>query len=115
VVTSINSLDHLNDVDAAIREMVRVVAPGGMILLLVEIHPKPTIAEPHALPWDLAHRFGQAMRGIEERHIEKSTDKLHRLSEQRPFDHDDNTERGGILIAKMVKRAHCEDDQRGCG
>ena len=47
VVSSINSLDHVDDVDQAIREMTHVLAPGGMILLIVEIHPRPTIAEPH--------------------------------------------------------------------
>lgn len=51
VVSSINSLDHVDDVDTAMQEMIRVVAPGGTILLVVEIHPKPTIAEPHVLPW----------------------------------------------------------------
>jgi hypothetical protein len=26
----------------------RVLAPGSMIILIVDIHPRPTIAEPHA-------------------------------------------------------------------
>ena len=105
VVTSINSLDHVNDVDAAMREMIRVVAPGGLILLVVEIHPKPTIAEPHALPWSLAQRFEPAVRIIEERHLEKPTDgSLARyLEAQIPFNHADSSERNGILVAKLVK------------
>jgi SAM-dependent methyltransferase len=57
VVSSINSLNHVDDVDRAIREMTRVLAPGGMTILIVEIHPRPTIAEPHVLPWDLTQRF----------------------------------------------------------
>jgi hypothetical protein len=85
--------------------MIRVVAPGGLILLVVEIHPKPTIAEPHALPWDLVRRFELAMRVIEERHLEKPTDGTSYLDAQIPFDHDNDVERSGTLVAKLVKPA----------
>jgi ubiquinone/menaquinone biosynthesis C-methylase UbiE len=104
VVTSINSLDHVDDVDAAIREMIRVLAPGGMILLVVEIHPKPTIAEPHALPWQLVHRFEPMMRVVEERHLEKPAKGVNYFDEQTPFNHDDKVERSGVLIAKLQKQ-----------
>jgi ubiquinone/menaquinone biosynthesis C-methylase UbiE len=104
VVTSINSLDHVDDVDAAIREMVRVLAPGGLILLVVEIHPKPTIAEPHVLPWELTSRFEPMMCVNEERHLEKPKDGPSYFHVQIPFNHDDKTERSGVLIAKMTKQ-----------
>jgi ubiquinone/menaquinone biosynthesis C-methylase UbiE len=104
VVTSINSLDHVDDVDAAMREMVRVLAPGGLILVVVEIHPRPTIAEPHALPWDLARRFGPAMRVIEEHHVERPKDGAGHFDLQVPFDRDDQTERSGVLVAKLAKQ-----------
>ena len=55
---------------AAIAEMSRVLAPGGLLLLIVEIHPRPTIAEPHALPWSLASGFPLTV--VEERHLERS-------------------------------------------
>jgi SAM-dependent methyltransferase len=103
VVTSINSLDHVDDVDAAMREMVRVLARGGLILVVVEIHPKPTIAEPHALPWDLARRFGPAMRVIEEYHVERPKDGAGHFDLQVPFDREDQTERSGVLVVKMTK------------
>jgi ubiquinone/menaquinone biosynthesis C-methylase UbiE len=105
VVSSINSLDHVEDVDAAIREMIRVVAVGGLILLVVEIHPRPTIAEPHALPWELVRRFEPAMRVVEQRHLERPADGTNYLDADIPFDHDRRTERSGILVAKMVKEA----------
>jgi SAM-dependent methyltransferase len=103
VVSSINSLDHVDDVDAAIREMIRVLAPGGLIVLVVEIHPKPTIAEPHALPWNLTRRFEPAMCVIEERHLENPKDGPRYFDVQVPFDHNDGTERAGMLITKMTK------------
>lgn len=107
VVTSINSLDHVDDVDAAIQEMVRVLAPGGLILLVVEIHPKPTIAEPHSLPWDLTSRFGPRMKATEEHHLEKPRGGRNTLGEvleaRIPFDHGSGIERSGVLLAKMAK------------
>jgi 2-polyprenyl-3-methyl-5-hydroxy-6-metoxy-1,4-benzoquinol methylase len=56
-VTSFNSLDHVGDVPATIREMKRVVAPGGHILLIVEIAHLPTFTEPHRLDRDLVKSF----------------------------------------------------------
>ena len=107
VVTSINSLDHVEDVDAAIREMVRVLAPGGLILLVVEIHPRPTIAEPHVLPWNLVSRFGSGVRVIEERHLAKPTDGTNTLGRvletRRPFEHGAGSDPSGIFFAKLVK------------
>ena len=105
VVTSVNSLDHVENVHAVIREMLRVVAPGGLILLVVEIHSRPTIAEPQALPWDLVRKFEPMMRVIEERHLEKPTDGSSYLDAQVPFDHDNGVERSGVLVVKLVKAA----------
>jgi SAM-dependent methyltransferase len=104
VVSSINSLDHVDDVDAAMREMLRVLTPGGMILLVVEIHPRPTIAEPHALPWDLARRFGPLTHVLEERHLERPDHGVGHFDVRVPFDHDDQTERSGVLVAKLAKQ-----------
>lgn len=57
IVAALNALDHVDDVDAAIREMTRVTRPGGTGLLLVEVNHEPTATEPHSLEWDLLDRF----------------------------------------------------------
>lgn len=49
VVFSFNSLDHVEDVDQTLREIKRVVRPGGLFLLLVEVNHEPTDCEPHKL------------------------------------------------------------------
>jgi len=48
-VSSFNSLDHVDDVEATVREIKRVTAPGGRVLLIVEIGHAPTPTEPHDL------------------------------------------------------------------
>jgi SAM-dependent methyltransferase len=57
VVASLNSLDHVDDVEAAVAEITRVAAPGATWLLTVEVGHEPTATEPHSLGWDVAGRF----------------------------------------------------------
>ena len=46
IVTCINALDHVDNLDATIREIKRVTRQGGFFLLLVEIDHPPTSTEP---------------------------------------------------------------------
>lgn len=103
IVTSINSLDHVDDVDLVMKEMKRVLAPGGTLALIVEIHPRPTIAEPHALPWDLTRRFGPELEVVAEHHLEKPAGGGSYLEADTPFDHKRDPRRSGFLIARMIK------------
>jgi ubiquinone/menaquinone biosynthesis C-methylase UbiE len=41
VVASVNSLDHVEDVDRTVREIKRITRPGGYFLLLVEVISPP--------------------------------------------------------------------------
>jgi SAM-dependent methyltransferase len=100
VVTCINALDHVDDVERATSEICRVLAPGGLLLLIVEIHPRPTIAEPHALPWSLTSWFPLAV--LEERHLERSDGTLRYLEREIPFDHA-APPHAGMLVAKLMK------------
>ena len=49
VVVARNSLDHVDDPQAAIAEMRRVLRPGGTLILNFDVEHTPTAAEPHAL------------------------------------------------------------------
>ena len=44
-----NSLDHVDDLAQTIREIKRVVRPGGLFLLIVETNHGPSTAEPHRI------------------------------------------------------------------
>lgn len=57
VVTSINNLDHVTDVDASVKEIARLVRVGGHFLLIVELHTKPKPCEPQAISSDLEKDF----------------------------------------------------------
>lgn len=104
VVSSINSLDHVDNVDAVIGEIARVLKPRGTLLLVVEIHPEPTIAEPHALTWSFLERFQPALRLLDEHHFEVAEGQ-HALEARVPFDHADPRSRNGWLQARLIKES----------
>lgn len=104
VVTSINSLDHVNDLDRTIAEIKRVLAPGGTFLLAVDVHPEPTLCEPAVFDWDIVARFQPELVVQEKRELEKAFGGMGKTLTQAPvFDHDDPRDRHGILQARFEK------------
>ena len=49
VVVARNSLDHVDDPPAVLREIERVLRPGGTLILNFDVGHAPTEAEPHTL------------------------------------------------------------------
>jgi SAM-dependent methyltransferase len=56
-VSAFNCLDHVDDVEKTMREIKRVTAPTGRILLIVEIGHAPTPTEPHRLDENVVKLF----------------------------------------------------------
>jgi len=52
IVTSFNSLDHVDNLERTIREISRVTKDGGSFLLIAEINHPPTPTEPITLRQD---------------------------------------------------------------
>jgi SAM-dependent methyltransferase len=105
VVSTINSLDHVEDVGSAIAEITRVTKPGGSLLLLVDVGHAPTPTEPHELKWDLLERFEQDWELVFRRDHERDSDNmLDNLWANRPFDHTDPAARPGVLCARFERR-----------
>jgi 2-polyprenyl-3-methyl-5-hydroxy-6-metoxy-1,4-benzoquinol methylase len=76
VVACLNALDHVDDLNATIREIKRVSKPGGTFLLSVEVDHPPTPTEPIT---------------INENTLRKLSPEFERVSEFRvgtPGDHD---------------------------
>ncbi len=63
VVSTLNSLDHVDNLEAAVAEITRVTASGGTWLLVVEADAPATATEPQTIPWDfLDDREGWTVR-----------------------------------------------------
>jgi SAM-dependent methyltransferase len=68
VVVARNSLDHVGDPVAVMSEVVRVLSPGGTLILNVDIEGEPTAEEPHAFSADDVRRLVHALR-VEREHV----------------------------------------------
>jgi SAM-dependent methyltransferase len=53
VISTLNSLDHVDDLEAAVDELTRVAASGATWLVVVEADAAPTATEPQTIPWNL--------------------------------------------------------------
>ncbi len=105
VVSSVNSLDHVDDLDKSIAEIIRVTAPGGDFLLLVEVNHPPTRCEPITFSWDITEKFLGELELLEKKHYEVIPPGYmwDSLKEGKPYIHTDPTERVGILAARFRK------------
>jgi ubiquinone/menaquinone biosynthesis C-methylase UbiE len=110
VVSSFNSLDHVEDLDRVVAEIIRVLGANGIFLLLTDIHLRPTVLEPVAYSWDVVEKFLPALELVEQRHFEYSVrsaegfgDIYQSLRKGVLYDHADTTERYGILAARFRK------------
>jgi len=56
-VCSFNSIDHVAGLDETCREIRRVLKPGGLFLLIVDVHDYPTLTEPQAIGWDFIRTY----------------------------------------------------------
>jgi ubiquinone/menaquinone biosynthesis C-methylase UbiE len=111
VVSSFNSLDHVDDLNKVIDEIKRVLAPQGYFLLLTDIHRQPTVLEPVAYSWDIVDRFQRELEVMEQRQVEQTVfssegfgDIYQSLRRGTPYNHNDRRERNGILSVKFRQK-----------
>lgn len=103
VVSSFNSLDHVDDLGKSMAEIKRVLASGGHFLLISDIHDKPTITEPAAFSWQIVKEFAPEFELLWEKHYEGHM--LYKsIRRGIAFDHSDLSSRYGVLCALFQKK-----------
>src|SRR5581483_3817763 len=104
VVSSFNSLDHVDRLDDAIAEIRRVIKPGGVLLLVTDVNHKPTITEPVSFGWNIVDRFAP-LRVQRSNRYEKSPSggMYETLARATPYDDADPTPRYGVLSVLLAK------------
>jgi len=106
IVSSFNSLNHTNDLGLTIKEIKRVMAPGGLFLLITDVNDRPRICEPITYSWDITGRFGPELEVVEEKHYSRPFPGIYdSIKADIPYDHNDKGGPRGVLAAKFVKRA----------
>ena len=104
IVCSFNSLDHVDDLDAAIAEMKRLTALGGLLLVLTDVHEEPTPQEPICFDWDVVERFAPEFAMQSLRCCEKLAGGAYASAAQGVlFDHADSRPRYGVLSARFMR------------
>jgi SAM-dependent methyltransferase len=103
VVSSCNSLDHVDRLDRAIAEIKRVLKPGGVFLLLTDVNHRPRLREPHDYSWEIVSRFEPELRVLDERHFEDRGGVHASIWAGVPYDHKSGEQRHGVVSAKLLK------------
>ena len=103
IVTTFNSLDHVDNLDSTIAEIKRVLKTNGTLLLITDIHDNPTVCEPNAFGWDILEKFKDTFEIEKEEHFERKQ-IYQSLRERIPFNHNNSKERYGLLSAILRKK-----------
>jgi len=101
VVSSLNSLDHVNDVYATIKEIKRVVRRGGLFLLMVEINHPPTVTEPITINEVTLQQFKPEFKIVADFKIGMHPGQMHEAALNRSPPYVEG--RSGIYVAKYVR------------
>lgn len=104
IICSFNSIDHVDDLDATIAEIKRLLRIGGLFLLLTDVHDEPTPQEPVCFDWDVVDRFAPELKAQSLVCLEKPEGGMYVSVESGvPFDHADEKKRYGVLSARFMR------------
>jgi ubiquinone/menaquinone biosynthesis C-methylase UbiE len=102
VVASMNSLDHVRDVDTALDELTRVCVSDGVLLLVVEVNHPPTGTEPHTISWDVLDSLQPAFRPEIVRRFAKSDATIYgSVLAGAPYPRSGHGQPPGILCSRL--------------
>ncbi len=105
VVTTFNSLDHVDDVASACAEILRVLAPGGTLLLATDVNHEPTPMEPQTFGTEVLDRFTGVLDVVARHDLERHEGGLFATMHQNaPYD-SARPGRPAVLIARLSAAA----------
>jgi len=104
VICSFNSLDHVDDLVASTKEIIRTLKKGGLFLLMVDVHPYPTITEPQTINWDFVEKYFFDFNILDERRLNQLK-KRSIYSNVRQNSKVNGVETNfGVLVVKLQKK-----------
>ena len=102
IVTSFNSIDHVEDLQKSANEIQRVMKPGGLLLVICDVNRKATLTEPHSLSPDLLFSYFDKLILIEKQLLHAGKKFKIYVNVRAGIPLQDLTNQG-VLIAKFKK------------
>jgi SAM-dependent methyltransferase len=103
IVSSLNSLDHVDDLHAALGEITRVLAPGGSFLLEVEFGHRPTDTEPIEIPGNFIELLKPTFRVVLNQRFAAPRERIHSAYVEAAPYREGKRYRPGVMVAHLVK------------
>ncbi len=104
-VCSFNSLDHVDNLEKSIKEIIRVLKKGGYFMLITDVNHNPTEYEPMSYSFNIIDKFKPDMDLLTEKHFEKLENGIYQsIMANVKYNHKNHKKRYGILTAKMIKK-----------
>jgi SAM-dependent methyltransferase len=104
VVSSLNSLDHVDDLHRALEEITRILVSGGSFLVEVEFGHRPTDTEPIEIPSDLVETLQPTFRILLNRRFAAIPERIHSAYVEAIPYAEGKRYRPGVMVAHLVKR-----------
>lgn len=101
-VFSFNSLDHVDNLDKTIEEIIRVLKPRGIFLLITEFNHSPTVCEPQAFSDNITEKFKAKFTTTVKRKFIKAGGIYESIIAGNKYD--GQTRLPGVLLVNFIKK-----------
>jgi SAM-dependent methyltransferase len=103
ILSSLNSLDHVDDLHATLSEITRVLVPGGSFLLEVEFGHRPTDTEPIEIPGNFVESLQSAFQVMSNKRFAAPRERIHSAYVEAVPYREGRRYRPGVIVAHLVK------------
>lgn len=103
IVSCFNALDHVDDLEPSLKEIHRVLRPGGRFLLITDIHDKPAVCEPTVIEWELSKQLEKDYEVLKEERFQRLGGVYESVRKAIPYDAE-GEEAYGLLVLHLIKR-----------
>jgi SAM-dependent methyltransferase len=105
IVSSLNSLDHVDDLNKTLAEITRLLVPGGSFLLEVEFGHRPTDTEPIEIRQDFAQSLQPAFRVVLDRQFAAANShQIHSAYTDAVPYRQGKRYRPGVMVVHLIKQ-----------
>ncbi len=104
VVSSLNSLDHVDDLQTTLGEITRVLVSGGSLLLEVEFGHRPTDTEPIEIPGNFAESLRPTFRVVLNQRFAAPRARIHNAYVEAVPYREGKRYRPGVMVAHLLKQ-----------